>query len=125
VIQSISSGTPFAIVVAAVDSEGSLDQTYRATWTFVSSDRGATLPPSYALAAGDVGRHEFVVVLRTVGTQTITASDSGNTVAAGTMTMIVTAPAGSAGIPAIGRRAAVLVALVLAASGMWLSRAPA
>jgi hypothetical protein len=41
------------------------------------------------------------------------------------MTMIVTAPAGSAGIPAIGRRAAVLVALVLAASGMWLSRAPA
>jgi len=45
--------------------------------TVTSSDPAATLPAPYAYTTKDVGQHTFTgIVLRTAGTQTITATDS-------------------------------------------------
>ena len=49
----------------------------RSTVSLTSSDPAATLPAPYAYATKDVGQHTFTgIVLRTVGNQTITATDS-------------------------------------------------
>jgi hypothetical protein len=57
--------------------------------TLRSSDGLATLPAPYAYAAKDVGQHTFTgIVLRTLGTQTVTATDSnGFTITSGPITV--------------------------------------
>jgi hypothetical protein len=70
-------GTPFSVTVRAVDSWFNNAFPYGATVTFTSSDPAATLPGPYAYTPADVAQHTFTgVVLRTPGTQTITATDS-------------------------------------------------
>ena len=43
---------------------------------FTSSDSQAVLPSNYAFAAADKGVHVFTATLKTVGTQSITATDT-------------------------------------------------
>ena len=72
-----TAGVPFSATVRAVDQFGNNAADYSGTVTFSSSDPLATLPAPYAYATTDVGQHAFTgIVLRTVGPQTVTATDS-------------------------------------------------
>jgi hypothetical protein len=71
------SGTPFNATVRAVDPYGNNAADYASTVTLTSTDPAASLPGPYAYAATDVAQHAFTgLVLRTPGTQRITATDS-------------------------------------------------
>jgi hypothetical protein len=78
-------GQTFGTIVRAVDQWGNNAPDYAGTVSLTSSDPAATLPAPYAYAPKDVGQHTFTgIVLRTVGNQTITATDSnGFTVTSG------------------------------------------
>ena len=70
-------GVPFGTTVRIVDQFGNNAADYVGTVTLASSDPLATLPAPYAYGAKDVSQHTFTgVVMRTPGTQTITATDS-------------------------------------------------
>jgi len=62
--------------VTAKNADGTTDACYRGTVHFTSSDRQAVLPPDYTFTAADAGVHTFSATLKTVGTQTITATDT-------------------------------------------------
>jgi hypothetical protein len=75
----------------AVDARDAFDNAatgYRGTVHFTSTDPRATLPEDYTFTAADGGSHGFAAVLRTSGTQTLTATDTR-----------VAARTGSAAIP--------------------------
>ena len=60
------------------DASGGVLTSYGETVRFTSTDASATLPPSYTFAAADGGAHTFAgVVLRTAGSQTVTAASGG------------------------------------------------
>src|SRR5262249_23524471 len=59
------------------DAYGNTVSTYTSTVHFSSSDPQAVLPPDYTYASGDAGTHNFVATFKTVGTQTITVTDTG------------------------------------------------
>jgi streptogramin lyase len=104
-------GAPFIVTVNALDPFGNTATGYTGTVTLASSDSQATFPADYAFTAADQGVHTFIgVVLRTAGSQTITAQDTVSTSINGTTGVAVTpaaadhftvsAPAGSvAGTP--------------------------
>jgi hypothetical protein len=72
-----TAGVPFNATVRAVDQFGNNAADYVGTVTLTSSDPAATLPAPYAYGTKDVAQHTFTgIVLRTVGTQTVTATDS-------------------------------------------------
>ncbi len=105
--QNIQPATPITVTVLAEDPYGNVDSDYAGTVHFTSSDVQATLPADYGFVAGDMGVHTFTdgVTLRTIGTQTVTATDSVNSgitgsAQVGVNTILathfgVTAPAGS------------------------------
>jgi hypothetical protein len=84
-----TAGTSFSATVRAVDQWDNNSPDYSGTVTLTSSDSAATLPAPYAYVTKDVGQHTFTsIVLRTVGTQTITATDSnGFSVTSGPITV--------------------------------------
>jgi hypothetical protein len=70
-------GVPFGVTVRAVDQFGNNAADYAGSVTLTSSDPSATVPAAYAYVATDAGQHTFSgIVMRTVGTQTVTATDS-------------------------------------------------
>ena len=70
-------GQTFGATVRAVDLWDNISPDYAGTVTLTSSDPAATLPAPYAYVTKDVGQHTFTgIVLRTPGTQSITATDS-------------------------------------------------
>jgi hypothetical protein len=72
-----TAGTAFTVTVRAVDPYSNNAFPYGGTVKLTSSDPGATLPGPYAYQPTDLAQHAFTgVVLRTPGTQTITATDS-------------------------------------------------
>jgi hypothetical protein len=77
--QIFAPNKPFDVTVRAVDSAGRSVASYTGTVGFTSSDPTATLPASYTFTAADQGVHTFSgLILRTPGTQFITAQDQGN-----------------------------------------------
>jgi len=74
------SGTPFDVMVAALDAYGNVDTNYGGTVTWVTNDTdpGVILPADYAFQAADSGVHIFPggVTLVTLGDQTLTATDT-------------------------------------------------
>ena len=59
-----------------MDAYGNNAYPYLGTVQLASSDPAATMPAAYSYAATDVAQHTFPgAVLRTVGMQTITATD--------------------------------------------------
>ena len=71
-----TTGTAFSITVRAVDAYGNNAYPYLGTVRLTSSDPAATMPAGYSYAATDAAQHTFPgAVLRTVGMQTITATD--------------------------------------------------
>jgi hypothetical protein len=76
-----SSGTPFTLNVRAEDAYGNPASGYTGTVNFSSTDPAAFLPMPYTFAASDLGAKNFGgVILRAVGTQTITVTDSSGRV---------------------------------------------
>jgi hypothetical protein len=85
----ISPGTSGSLTVTARDPYGNTAPGYRGTIHFASSDPQATLPANYTFTAGDNGAHTFNVTLRTLGTQSITATDVATASITGTQSDIV------------------------------------
>jgi hypothetical protein len=99
-----TAGAGFNVTVTAQDAAGSTTPAYLGTVRFTSSDSAAMLPASFTFVAADNGTHTFTgVVLKTAGSQSITATDtvtsaitgsaSVSVSAAGAATLTVTAPA--------------------------------
>jgi hypothetical protein len=73
-----TAGVPYNVTVRAIDPYGNNAADYAGTITLTSTDPAATLPAPYAYGPTDTAQHTFPgVVLRTPGTQRITATDSG------------------------------------------------
>jgi hypothetical protein len=72
--------SPFTVTVTAKDPFGNTVTGYRGTVQFTTSDSGTgvALPQNYTFGAGDNGTHSFTngVTLVTLGTQTVTATDT-------------------------------------------------
>src|SRR5262249_41090267 len=66
---------------------------YTGTVHFPSSDPQASLPGDYTFTAADQGSHLFAVVLRTAGTQSVTAADTSDPTIVGTEGGVAVRPA--------------------------------
>ena len=95
---SVTAGTASSVTVTAEDAYGNTTPAYTGTVTFSSTDGSATLPGDYTFVGGDNGVHAFTngVTLTTVGTQTVTATDTVTGSIAGTTSAIAVDPAGAA-----------------------------
>ena len=70
-------GVPFGRPCGSSTSSATTPPTTLGTVSLASSDPLATLPAPYAYGAKDVSQHTFTgIVMRTLGTQTMTATDS-------------------------------------------------
>ncbi len=97
---SATAGVIQDFTVTALDPYGNIATGYTGTIHFESSDdqatAGAGLPPEYTFTTGagdDNGVHVFSAVLKTAGTQSITAQDSVTGTIKGTQSGIVVRPA--------------------------------
>jgi hypothetical protein len=88
-------GTTGSITVTAVDTGGNRNPAYLGTIHFTSSDPQANLPADYTFTAADAGLHAFAgVILKTAGTQSVTAADTANNAIKGSQIgVVVTAAA--------------------------------
>lgn len=87
-------GTAASVTVAAHDQFGNTVTGYTGTVHFTSSDPQGVLPADYAYVATDNGTHTFsAVTLRTIGTQSITASNMAAGSFSGAQSGIVVSPA--------------------------------
>jgi hypothetical protein len=68
---NVKPGTPFHIIIKALDAYDNVAKNYRGRIHFMSSDRRAVLPGDYTFTSGDGGMHDFTITLRTVGVMTI------------------------------------------------------
>lgn len=90
-----TSGTPLSITVRAEDKYGNVACCYTGTVSFSSSDPDALLPAPYQFTTKDLGSHTFGrVVMRTLGAQTITASDGAGHVDASNAINVYPFPTG-------------------------------
>jgi len=71
-----TAGTTGSIRVTAVDAYGNRIHGYLGTVHFTSSDPQAKLPADYTFTAADAGTHVFSVILKTAGTQSVSATDT-------------------------------------------------
>jgi len=76
-----TAGSPTSITVTAVDAFGNPTTNYSGTVHFTSTDAQASLPANATLTNGT---GSFSAVLKTAGTQTVTATDTVNSTIAGT-----------------------------------------
>jgi subtilisin family serine protease len=91
-----TAGAAFNLTLTARDPFNNLATGYRGTVHFTSNDHQASLPSDYAFAAADGGMHTFTngAILRTAGSDTVTAGDSANGLTI-TATVLVNAAAAS------------------------------
>jgi N-acetylneuraminic acid mutarotase len=91
---TVTSGGAVTFTVTAEDNTGKAVPGYAGTVQLTSTDSkalfgGSALPASYTFTANDSGVHTFTVTLATVGTQTITVTDTTNHFSAKTATITV------------------------------------
>ena len=92
---SVTAGVAAAFQVSVVDAYANVARGYTGSVRFTSSDAQAVLPGNYTFTAGDAGQKSFPsVTLRTVGSQTVTVTDTS--IATFTATHNVTVNAGAA-----------------------------
>jgi phospholipase C len=75
---AVAAGSPFTVNVAARDDSGHTATNYTGTIHFTSSDGAAILPADYSFTGngGDDGVHSFAgLALRTIGNQSLAATD--------------------------------------------------
>lgn len=82
---SVAAGTPFDLIIAALDPYDNTDMNYQGTVAFTTSDPdpGVVLPVAYTWTTGsdaDDGLHDFLagVTLNTPGEQTLTITDTAS-----------------------------------------------
>lgn len=97
VTNPIVAGELSDVTVKARDISGNTATGYTGTIHFTSSDAGSQLllPSDYVFTAGDAGVHTFTeeVKLVTAGSQSVTATDTGNADTTGTQSAITVQPA--------------------------------
>jgi len=71
-----AAGDPHNLTVTAMDAFGNVAVSYRGIVHLSSSDPQAVLPADYTFTAADNGVHQFSVALKTVGVQSLTATDT-------------------------------------------------
>ena len=86
-------GTALSVTVSAQTAAGVTDSAYTGTVALTSTDSQAGLPAAYSFTAADAGTHTFSITLKTSGTQSVTATDSLATAAAGALSGVVVSPA--------------------------------
>jgi uncharacterized repeat protein (TIGR03803 family) len=91
--QSAASGTGGQFSVTVQNSDGSINTGYTGTMHFTSSDSGAVLPADYTFSAGDGGVQTFTATLAAGGSQSITATDTGDSSISSQLGINVTGPA--------------------------------
>jgi hypothetical protein len=84
-----------SFTVTALTSPGVTWTSYTGTVHFTSSDPQAVLPADYTFTSADLGVHTFTAVLKTAGSQTITATDTTTGSVTGSESTTVTAAAAS------------------------------
>ena len=84
-----TAGASQSFTVRALDSNGNTAIGYTGTVHFTSSDVQAVLPANYTFVTADNGVHTFNGTLGTVGTQSISATDTANGGITGTQSGIV------------------------------------
>ena len=89
---SASAGSPLSVVVTALDQFNNLVTTYSGTVHFTSSDTQAVLPANSTLTSG-VGT--FSVTLKTLGSQTVTATDTVTSTITGTSNIVTVGSGGA------------------------------
>ena len=99
---SVALGASLPLTVTAKDAFGNVATGYTGTVAVTSSDGAATLPASHTYAGGDAGIAVFPVTFATSGSQTVTATDTGNGAIQGMTTIGVGAGAASATTSTIG-----------------------
>jgi hypothetical protein len=90
-------GTPGTFTVTALNADGSVATAYVGTVHITSSDPQAALEDDYTFQPGDNGQHTFGAILKTAGSQTITATDTTYDVLTGTHSAITITPSPIAG----------------------------
>jgi hypothetical protein len=73
---SVTQGTAYTFTVTALDPYGNVATGYTGTVHFSSSDSAAKLPANYTFTAADAGMHKFSVTFNTVGTESLTVTDT-------------------------------------------------
>jgi hypothetical protein len=91
----VALNTPFPITFTALGPDGQTDSGYAGTIHVTSSDGQAVLPTDYTFTSADHGVHTLAVTLRTMGSQTITASDTHDNSVTGSVTVNVADLSGS------------------------------
>ncbi len=88
-----TAGVAGTLTVRAADAYGNTDSSYHGTIHFTSSDPAAVLPANYTFLTSEHGVHVFssAVTLKTVGTQSVTATDTVTSSINGSQTGIVVA----------------------------------
>jgi hypothetical protein len=78
-VTTTTAGSSFNMTLTALDQYYNTATTYAGTVRFTSTDGQAVLPADYTFSPGDNGSHTFTgVVLKTVGTWKITATDTSD-----------------------------------------------
>jgi N,N-dimethylformamidase beta subunit-like protein len=85
----VSAGQPFSVTVTAEDSNGRPVPSYTGTVHLSSTDPQAVLPADYTFTSTDAGAHGFPVTLKTVGSSTVTATDTVTSSVSGSQTVTV------------------------------------
>ena len=75
---SVNAGNAQTVAVAVSDAYGNAISNYIGTVNVTSSDAQAVLPANYVFSNKDSGAHTFNVTLKSVGTQSITVTDTTN-----------------------------------------------
>lgn len=91
----VTAGVSSTVTVEPKDGQGNRVTNYTGTVTFSSTDSQATIPGNYTFTGADNGIHSFSsgVVLKTAGTQSITATDNVSTSVTGSQSNVTVLPA--------------------------------
>jgi len=89
----VTAGAASPVTVTVLDDSNHVVTGYAGTIHFTSIDTQAGLPADYTFTAADAGSHTFTnaVVLRTLGAQTVTATDTADVAITGSQTVNVVA----------------------------------
>ncbi len=104
---SVTAGTSASVTVTAKDAFGNVDTNYTGTVHFTSTDGAATLPANFTFAGADNGTHTFSATLKTVGSRTVTATDTVTATITGTSAAITVNPAAASTFTLSGTPASV------------------
>lgn len=75
-----TAGSQAPLEVVALDASNHLVRNFTGTVSFTSTDGSATLPTDYTFTASDRGLHLFHMTLATPGSDTVTATDSADSI---------------------------------------------